>query len=75
VFEVEDNGIGIPAEQQRGLFEPFFRAANVGTVQASGVGLGLTVVKAAVEHHGGRVYFESTPGKGSVFGFWVPAGE
>lgn len=75
VFEVEDNGIGIPAEQQRGLFEPFFRAANVGTVQASGVGLGLTVVKAAVEHHGGRVYFESAPGKGSLFGFWVPVGE
>lgn len=75
VFEVEDNGIGIPVEQQRGLFEPFFRAANAGMEQASGVGLGLTVVKAAIEHHGGRVYFESMPDKGSLFGFWVPCGE
>ncbi len=75
IFEVEDSGIGIPEDQQSSLFEPFFRAANVGTVQASGVGLGLTVVKAVVEHHRGRVYCESTPGKGSLFGFWVPTGE
>jgi signal transduction histidine kinase len=75
VFEVEDSGIGIPADEQGGLFEPFFRAANVGMVQASGVGLGLTVVKAAVEHHRGRVYCESTPGQGSLFGFWLPVEE
>lgn len=71
VFEVEDNGPGIPPDQQQTLFQPFFRANNV-NAEVSGVGLGLTVVKAAVEAHQGRVYCESTAGQGSLFGFWVP---
>lgn len=72
VFEVEDNGIGISPEQQQALFQPFFRTGNATAPSAPGVGLGLTVVKAAVEAHQGRVYCESTPGQGSLFGFWVP---
>ncbi len=71
VFEVEDNGTGIAPEQQQALFQPFFRA-NGTADELPGVGLGLTVVKAAVEAHQGRVYCESTPGQGSLFGFWVP---
>lgn len=72
VFEVEDNGIGIAPEQQQALFQPFFRANGLATNGVPGIGLGLTVVKAAVEYHQGRVYCESTPGQGSLFGFWVP---
>jgi len=68
---VEDNGTGIAPEQQQALFQPFFRA-NGTADELPGVGLGLTVVKAAVEAHQGRVYCESTPGQGSLFGFWVP---
>jgi signal transduction histidine kinase len=72
VFEVEDNGTGIAPEQQQALFQPFFRANSTAADRLPGVGLGLTVVKAAVEAHRGRVYCESTPGQGSLFGFWVP---
>ncbi|GAB4416005.1 MAG: hypothetical protein Kow00106_11560 [Anaerolineae bacterium] len=71
VFEVEDNGPGIPPDQQQALFQPFFRVNEL-AADTPGVGLGLTVVKAAVEAHRGRVYCESTPGQGSLFGFWVP---
>ncbi|MGQ9849459.1 MAG: GAF domain-containing protein [Aggregatilineaceae bacterium] len=72
VFEVEDNGTGIAPEQQPALFQPFFRANGLATNGVPGIGLGLTVVKAAVEYHQGQVYCESTPGQGSLFGFWVP---
>ncbi len=72
VFEVEDNGMGISPEQQQALFQPFFRANSTTADELPGVGLGLTVVKSAVEAHRGRVYCESTPGQGSLFGFWVP---
>lgn len=70
--EVQDNGIGIPAEQQTRLFEPFYRASQAGIEDIPGAGLGLSVVKAAVEYHRGRVYVDSAPGEGSLFGFWVP---
>jgi PAS domain S-box-containing protein len=72
VFEVQDNGIGIPLEQQEKLFEPYYRVQQPGTENISGRGLGLSVVKAAVEYHKGRVYVDSTTGEGSLFGFWVP---
>ncbi len=72
VFEVEDNGMGIAPEQQQALFQPFFRVSSAIADELPGVGLGLTVVKAAVEAHQGRVYYESAPGQGSLFGFWVP---
>ena len=50
-FNVKDSGIGIPAEDQKRLFEPFHRAGNVGVI--SGTGLGLAIVKNSVEAHGG----------------------
>jgi PAS domain S-box-containing protein len=70
-FVVRDRGIGIPAEDQPRLFESFHRARNVGNAQ--GTGLGLTIVKHCVELHGGRVSFESEPGRGSTFTLVVPA--
>ena len=70
--EVEDNGIGVSADQQTRLFESFYRAHQNSAELIPGAGLGLSVVKAAVEYHKGRVYFDSAPDKGSLFGFWVP---
>jgi signal transduction histidine kinase len=69
-FEVKDNGIGIPPEEQPQLFEPFYRASH--TENVPGLGLGLSVVRAAIKSHKGNVYVDSEPGNGSVFGFWVP---
>jgi two-component system, sensor histidine kinase len=68
-FEVEDNGYGIPENQQKGLFSPFFRAKSSETAHIQGTGLGLHLVKRIIERHQGTMYFHSEYGKGSVFGF------
>jgi hypothetical protein len=62
---VEDNGMGIPEEQRETVFDKFKRGRNVGDV--GGTGLGLSVVRAAVEAHGGRVWVESREGEGAAF--------
>lgn len=72
-FEVVDNGYGIDQERQARLFESFYRAQQPGTENIKGTGLGLNLVKAIVEKHAGEVYFTSTVGEGSTFGFWIPA--
>jgi signal transduction histidine kinase len=72
VFEVEDNGIGIPEAQQSKLFSPFFRAKTEETQDIEGTGLGLHLVKNIIERHHGRMRFSSTYGKGSMFGFEMP---
>ncbi len=64
-IRVTDQGIGIPLADQPQLFESFHRASNVGTI--SGTGLGLTIVREAVQCHGGRISVQSTPGEGSTF--------
>lgn len=69
---VEDNGIGIGAEHLPHLFEAFYRAKQRGTETIEGTGLGLSLVKAAIERHQGEVWVESEIGKGSRFGFWLP---
>jgi len=65
VISVSDNGIGIPVEEQKHLFAPFFRASNTRLIQ--GNGLGLNIVRESVRLQGGEVTFESTPEKGSTF--------
>lgn len=65
VIRVKDQGIGIPEEDQKRLFEPFHRAANVGKIQ--GTGLGLAIAKQAVDLHGGEIYVESKIGAGTTF--------
>ncbi|MFN8376348.1 MAG: PAS domain S-box protein [Anaerolineae bacterium] len=67
---VRDQGIGIPESDLSRLFEPFHRAANVGTI--SGTGLGLSITKQAVEAHGGTVDVQSEVGKGSTFTITLP---
>jgi PAS domain S-box-containing protein len=68
---VRDGGRGIPAAEQRRLFENFFRGSNVGSV--AGTGLGLAIVRRAAEFHGGQVTFESQEGTGSTFRLEIPS--
>jgi PAS domain S-box-containing protein len=62
---IKDEGIGIPEPEQKHLFNRFFRASNVETIQ--GTGLGLNIVKEYVDLLGGTVNFESIEGKGTTF--------
>ena len=70
VFQVQDQGIGIPAADLTYLFEPFHRAANVDAI--AGTGLGLTIAKEAVELHGGTIMVESQSGVGTTFTVYIP---
>jgi PAS domain S-box-containing protein len=72
VFFVRDNGIGIPHEQQKRLFEKFFRADNAVLSETDGTGLGLYIVRAIVEAHDGKVWFESVENKGTTFYIKLP---
>jgi len=69
---VSDTGIGISPENQIHLFTKFFRIADPTTEEQNGTGLGMTIAKNLVEMHGGRIWLESTPGKGSTFFFTIP---
>lgn len=72
VFEIKDNGYGIPDNQKNKLFTKFFRADNIVTKQTDGTGLGLYVVKSAIETLGGKIWYESKENKGSTFYFSLP---
>ena len=68
--DVEDTGIGIAPDDQTRIFEEF---RQVGRERSrEGTGLGLTLTKRFIELHGGRIWVESTPGKGSTFSFTLP---
>jgi PAS domain S-box-containing protein len=69
---VADNGVGIPKNRQKDLFQKFSRIENPLSRVTSGTGLGLYAVKQLVEKQGGSVYFDSTEGQGSTFGFVLP---
>ncbi len=69
---VADGGIGIAPEDQKRLFQKFFRADNTSTREAGGTGLGLVIAKTIIELMGGTIWVESEPGRGSRFHFTLP---
>ena len=70
--KINDQGVGIPAEDQPKLFSKFFRAANVVKLETEGTGLGLFMVKNIIEKHNGRVSLKSEEGKGTEVSFFIP---
>lgn len=70
VYQIEDNGVGISSENQNHIFTLFYRVDPKSTV---GEGLGLTIISKIVNNHGGKVWVESEPGKGSKFLVSLPA--
>jgi PAS domain S-box-containing protein len=72
IVAVEDTGMGIPQEDQERLFERLYRASSATEGHVPGTGLGLTIVKAIAEAHGGHVEVESEPGEGSIFRIVLP---
>jgi len=72
IIRVRDYGIGIPFDEQRRIFERFYRAPFADGRLIPGAGLGLTIVDQVVTAHGGKVEVESRPGSGSTFSIRLP---
>ncbi|MBK5290233.1 MAG: HAMP domain-containing histidine kinase [Acidobacteriia bacterium] len=72
-IEVHDQGCGIAPEEQRRIFDRFYRGSNTSGGAAKGVGLGLALVKRIADAHGARIRVESAPGQGSTFYFSLKA--
>ena len=72
IIGVSDQGVGISASDQARLFEPFQRLEESRPDVTGGVGLGLMVCRRLVEAHGGQIWVESEPGRGSTFFFTLP---
>jgi signal transduction histidine kinase len=64
---VRDDGVGIPSSEHKKIFERFFRASSAMLAGVAGAGLGLHIVRALVELHGGRIWLESEIGQGTTF--------
>ena len=71
---VADSGIGISRDLVAKIFEPFFQVDSSSTRAFGGTGLGLTLAKAYVEAHGGRIWVDTAPGRGATFTATFPAG-
>ena len=69
-IHVADNGIGISEEDQKHLFDVFFRSKK--TENMPGTGLGLAIAKKAIELHNGEIYISNSSSKGTTFTFWIP---
>jgi signal transduction histidine kinase len=71
-IRIADTGVGIPADQLRLIFEPFYTTKSPDEHGHGGSGLGLSVCRQIIEQHQGRIRVESLPGKGSVFTIKLP---
>ncbi|MBQ7217119.1 MAG: two-component sensor histidine kinase, partial [Synergistaceae bacterium] len=72
VIQVRDSGIGIAEKDLPNIFERFYRADESRARVTGGSGVGLAIVKASVEAHGGKITVESEKGKGSTFTITLP---
>ena len=72
VISIRDTGIGIPEEDQDMIFDKFFRSENAAAEEVGGTGLGLFIAKNIIEKSGGKIWFHSTEGEGSVFFVSLP---
>jgi signal transduction histidine kinase len=72
-FDVQDNGVGIPADRLKEIFEPFVQVDDALTRTASGAGLGLAISRDLARAMGGELSVQSEPGRGSVFSVSFPA--
>ena len=72
VFSVKDSGIGIPKDEQKRMFERFYRASNAKNLKPTGTGLGLSIAKMLAEKIGAEVSFKSEENKGSTFYLRIP---
>jgi signal transduction histidine kinase len=70
---VNDSGPGISSEEKEKVFEKFYQVAESGMPKPKGTGLGLAISKALVELHGGKIWVDSEPNRGSTFCFTLPA--
>jgi len=71
-FEISDSGVGIPKEDQKYIFQKFFRAQNALRYQTIGTGLGLYIVKEIITKMKGKINFKSEENKGTTFWFTLP---
>jgi signal transduction histidine kinase len=72
---VKDNGIGISLEDQKKIFQKFFRSDDSKAREAPGTGLGLNITKSLIEMMGGRIWFESEFRQGTTFHFTIPVSQ
>ncbi|MCH8741381.1 HAMP domain-containing histidine kinase [Patescibacteria group bacterium] len=71
-FQIRDNGVGIPKEDQKYIFKKFFRSSNVLKRQTQGTGLGLYIAKSIIERSKGKIWFKSEEDKGTTLHFILP---